>query len=346
MENERPARQNAPEHRQRTRRSASEPTRQSARQQTRSSAPARSPEKKRKKTRVRRLNRTALLIKLLTMLGVVAAIVLSLLIFFKVNAIHVIDSKQPVETGPELVGPETEQAEDAQQTQPGRSPDGSHLYYTAEEIIDASGIQMGDNLLLLNKAEVAAQIKQSLPYVSQVQIKRSLPSSVVITVTEYEISYAIRDEQGGWWLISRDGRVLEQTTEQIATHDHIYVDGVSIAVPQPGQSFSPVGAEGADPAELPAKRNAVLQLLNELENSPEIAKHIVSIDVSSSYNVEMWYGTQFRVMLGKPEEELTYKFSSLLSILDTFARDNRTYLSGSIDLTFFEGRSARFLPSD
>ena len=287
---------------------------------------------KQKKPRMRRMNRSALRIRLLTVLGIVAAIVLSLLIFFKVNRIEVIDHKQPEET--------TEENAD------GLTAEGAHVFYTRDEIVAASGIEIGDNLLALNKAQVAANVKQALPYVNEVQIKRSLPNTVVITVTEYEISYSIRDEAGVWWLISSDGRVLEQTTAQIAENEHIHVDGMQICAPQPGETIEPVGADGADPTELSAKKSAVLLVLGALEDEPEIAKQIVSLDVSSSYNVEMWYGTQYRVLLGKAEEELTYKFACLTAILNSFEQEKRSYLSGTIDLTFFEGRSARFLPTE
>lgn len=58
--------------------------------------------------------------------------------------------------------------------------------YSQEEIIQATGIQTGDNLFRMNKFQIAHQVLQDLPYVEEVTIRRSLPSTIVITVKEWD----------------------------------------------------------------------------------------------------------------------------------------------------------------
>lgn len=58
--------------------------------------------------------------------------------------------------------------------------------YSQEEIIKATGIQTGDNLFRMNKFQIAHQVLQDLPYVEEVTIRRSLPSTIVITVKEWD----------------------------------------------------------------------------------------------------------------------------------------------------------------
>ena len=58
--------------------------------------------------------------------------------------------------------------------------------YTQEEIIEVSGIQKGDNLYGWNKFSIAQQLRQTLPYIGEVSIRRALPSTVIITVVEWE----------------------------------------------------------------------------------------------------------------------------------------------------------------
>lgn len=58
--------------------------------------------------------------------------------------------------------------------------------YTEEEIVAASGIQLNENLYGWNKFKVEQRLYQTLPYIGDVVIRRSLPSTVVITVTEWD----------------------------------------------------------------------------------------------------------------------------------------------------------------
>lgn len=280
------------------------------------------------------MSSSALRLKLLTMLCVVGALILTFVIFFKISSIEVSNAREDAVKAQLPDG--QEQAADAS------DENAPHAYYTREEIIAASGIEAGDNLLTLNKAAVASRIKARLPYIDEVQIKRSFPNGVTILVTEFEQSYAICDEAGGWWLISRDGTVLEQTQEREAK-THICVSGTQITVPSPGETIRPAGAEGADVTELAAKKDAVIRMLQTLEANPEIEKHVVSVDVSASYDIVMMYGTQYEVRLGTTEE-LVYKFAYLQGVLREFEQQKRTYLSGVIDITFSEGRNARFQP--
>lgn len=57
-------------------------------------------------------------------------------------------------------------------------------YYTAEEIIEASGIERGDNLFFINRSATTSRIYSRLPYIELVDVRRSLPNRVVIAVTE------------------------------------------------------------------------------------------------------------------------------------------------------------------
>ena len=110
--------------------------------------------------------RSSALGKLLIMLAVVAAIVFGVAIFFKVNTI-------------EIQG---------------------NTVYSADQIIEASQIQQGDNLLTVNKALAVGNIKAALPYVEDVSIARSLPDGIIIQVRESVVSYAVMTDTSAWSL--------------------------------------------------------------------------------------------------------------------------------------------------
>lgn len=86
-----------------------------------------------------------------------------------------------------------------------------NLRYTQEEILSVSGIETGDNLFLLNKVAAAQRICDALPYVESVSIKRGLPSSLHITVTECRAAAAVGDGTGSYWFISAKGKLLEKS---------------------------------------------------------------------------------------------------------------------------------------
>ncbi|MDE6591073.1 MAG: FtsQ-type POTRA domain-containing protein, partial [Oscillospiraceae bacterium] len=85
----------------------------------------------------RRRGRFSGLYKALSVLIVAAAVVLACVVFFRVNSVEV--------TG--------------------------NVRYTTEEIIEASGITTGDNLVALSRSRVSAAICTQLPYVENVSIR-------------------------------------------------------------------------------------------------------------------------------------------------------------------------------
>ena len=246
-------------------------------------------------------------------LSVVAVIWLSLHIFLKVKQIQVV-----------LPTDESGQV---------------HSYYTEDELRDASGINVDDNLLSLSKPAAAARIHAALPYVSEVQIKKQLPSTVIISFTEFDVTYGIQDEQGGWWLMSREGRILEAATEE-TVRGHLIVTGMPIQVPQVGDAFKPAATVGADMSEIANKQTVVLQLIPALEQSPFV-KQLDRVDVSTSYDLTLWWsGGRYEIKLGTTER-LEYKLQYFQTILENGSIENK---SGTIDLTFNEDDHAHFLP--
>lgn len=81
---------------------------------------------------------------------------------------------------------------------------GSKLY-TSEQLASASGIKKGDNLFTASVDEET--LKYTLPYVESVKIKRTLPDTVTLTVTDAK-EYACYYAGGRYYAVSRSGHVL------------------------------------------------------------------------------------------------------------------------------------------
>lgn len=144
----------------------------------------------------RRRGRFSGLYKLLSILLAAAAVIVACVVFFRVNSVEVM----------------------------------GNVRYTAEEIIEASGIQTGDNLVILSGSRVSAAIRAQLPYVESVAIRKQMPDGVVLKVTE-RVAAASVDSADGRWLISAQGKLLEKDNGTIRA---VQINGLTAVGPYAG----------------------------------------------------------------------------------------------------------------
>ena len=145
------------------------------------------------------LTRGRFALSLLSVAAVAAAVFLGLSVFFRVETIAVAGAEK----------------------------------YTPWMIRQAAGVEPGDALLSIGEARVASRIRMKLPYVDEIKVGIRLPGTVEIQVTELQVTYSIEDENGAWWLISADGRAVEQVTLDKAL-GYTRVEGLAVRTPQPG----------------------------------------------------------------------------------------------------------------
>ena len=101
--------------------------------------------------------------------------------------------------------------------------------YQAADIIAASGVGPGDNLVLLDRYRVSQRIYTALPYVTDVQPRPKFPSTLEIEVTETRAAAAIQGA-GGWWLLSTGGKILEAADGSLAA-EYPQITGVQAVDP-------------------------------------------------------------------------------------------------------------------
>ena len=204
-----------------------------------------------------------MLLRILVVAAVALALCLSLSIFFKVKTVTVAGAEK----------------------------------YTPWSVMEASGIQEGESLISLNTIGAAARVLKALPYVESVQVGIKLPDTVNIEIKEYEVAYAIRDQDGLWWRITSNGKVLEQVNGGQAT-ENAQILGVVLASPAvneqavAGETATATAAtdETSESTETvatqpnliqPAQRlSTVLGILQQLE-AHEILGQVASIDLAA-----------------------------------------------------------------
>ena len=106
--------------------------------------------------------------------------------------------------------------------------------YTVSQVIKASGIEEGDNLLRMSKSKIKEKVLKALPYVSDVEITRELPSTVNIKVFETEPSCCYVVGENRWALLSEDLRVMEITSVEPETAPTLR--GLNIDIPEEGET--------------------------------------------------------------------------------------------------------------
>lgn len=105
------------------------------------------------------------------------------------------------------------------------------MRYREEEIVAGMGVKQGDNLYLWNKVKVSDRLLHDFPYLESVQIRRRLPDTLMVTVTECSGAVAVPSGTGYCYL-SEQGKVLElsETDGGLAT-----VSGVTLEDAEPGE---------------------------------------------------------------------------------------------------------------
>lgn len=202
--------------------------------------------------------------------------------------------------------------------------------YSKAEIVAASGVRDGDNLMLVDRDAVAERIYQKLLYVGSVKVGRKLPNTVVIAVDESS-TFASVETDSGPWIVDKNCRLIEKRTAKSTGTAYIEVSGFRGVKPQKGNPLS-VSEEDAP------KLRYLQDLLNALAGA-NLTKDVSAITVANSANPEMTYlNGRFHVRFGK-DEELDSKLRLLQEVVLKLEKTDQ----GTIDLS--QNKKAQFSPN-
>ena len=164
-----------------------------------------------------------------------------------------------------------------------------------------------------------------------------MPDTVNIYIEERDVAYAIKDTEGTWWLMSSDGKMLEQANSAIAA-SHTQVLGVTVVDPMENEravavdeiptetmadgELVPITVTGAQ------RLSAVLEILKALEAN-DIVGDAASVDVTRLEDIILWYGTRYQVNLGNTAN-MEYKIACMN---DTILQLG-DYQPGVLDVSF------------
>ena len=255
------------------------------------------PNRRRPNSKKRRRGRHPGLYKALSAVLILAAVVAACLIFFRVGQVEVRGNSR----------------------------------YTAQEIVDIAGVKQGDNLFTLRSARISWELQSHLPYIRAVSIRRSLPSTLTITVTESRALAAV-SHGGSWWLMDRDGKLLEKTAGPGSAAP---VTGVTPLAPAVG-TYLAAGEEQERRVEW------LRELLAALEEN-DLADRLGSIDLSEDYRLTFVLDDRFTVHISPTlEKGMAYWLRRLPDYLDHDSVRRNPNQSYTVEI--MDDVRARFIP--
>ncbi len=256
--------------------------------------------KKRRPRRRRHRGSLGRLLRPFSILLAAAAIVAALTLFFKVDKVLVIGG--------------------------GR--------YQADVIAAATGVERGDNLILLDKRGIAERIYSQLPYITDVRINQQFPDTLLIEVTETQAVASIQGA-GGYWLLclTANGKVkLVEQAEEPAAQEYLPIVGVEAESPAVGKILElPEGC-----AMTPAQLRALLEALEErgmLDRADSIDlrdPEILLFEYDGRFQVELFYDADF-----------DFKLHCLAEAVSRLEPNER----GTIRMTMKDDNEVRFIPT-
>lgn len=183
----------------------------------------------------------------------------------------------------------------------------------AEEIISCSGIRKGVNIFDFNKGDAKKNIL-SMGYVSEVKIKRSLPSTVEISIVE-EVGVSYIKAEKGYVIITAEGRCID-ITDGIKSSDR---DGKgTVELPKmpviKGLSEVKYKVGKVITSENNAQLEVLFKCLREFSGSGHIF-NMIEIDMSNMNKIKFKYMTEDLVVSVGDAEKIDYKMEVFEEII-------------------------------
>ena len=198
--------------------------------------------------------------------------------------------------------------------------------YSAQEIIDAAEVQVGDNMFLMNKYRAAERIRRALPYIETVQFRRDMPDGLRIIVTECTDPAAIVQD-GKAYLLCSTGNIVDELTAA-AAKGRMQVKGLTLLEPSVGQKATAEGQELALEQLL-----AIMQALDARDMTAEVSL----LDMSDPAQLTLRYMDRFNVCLPW-EADYGYKLDYLQAVVEKLEVNEK----GTINM--MQDGKARFIP--
>ena len=174
--------------------------------------------------------------------------------------------------------------------------------YTTEEISAVLPIQTEKNLFLADTSGAKEKLEENLPYIYNAQIKRKLPSTIVVNIEETPQVYAIKNKDKTYTLLDGNFKVLEASVQE-SPKGAITIKKAALKVAEKGKTAVFTNDK--------IKNN--LEILINEKNSLKLEKitELYSADINNNFYV---YDGRITIKLGSTENIENKIYSALAAI--------------------------------
>lgn len=198
--------------------------------------------------------------------------------------------------------------------------------YTEQQIVDAAGVQIGENLFQISKPQIVQQVLTTLPYVDELAVVRKLPDTLILDVSECRPVASIRGASDTW-LMDAKCKLLERG-EAILGEGRAAVYGITPLAPTVGVELAVDEAEQQ-------KLESLRGLLAALRGEQMTGSVRDFIDLTADNKIRFSYGEHLTIVMPFIANFETYVFRLKRILL--YMDEKGVERTGTLDLTYEDG---------
>ena len=196
--------------------------------------------------------------------------------------------------------------------------------YADEEIIKASQINTGDNLLLFNTGKAADNIMNTFPYIETVDVEKKLFNSINIKVTQAKPAKIVENE-GKYVVLSKKGKIIEINDKKKYDVPAIY-----------GAKLKNVKLSSKVNFKDENLKKYLDKVLNALDEN-DMIKEVSTVDISDTSGIKIIKKNGFRIIIGN-FENVDYKIKTAAYIIKNNVKANAM---GTLDVSLASAESGK-----
>ncbi len=199
--------------------------------------------------------------------------------------------------------------------------------YSDEDIIGASMISLGDNLILCNTSPGEGEIWERFPYIENVDIHKKLFNKIIITVRE-AVPSSVIESDGKYVLLSESGKIIDISGKKQA--DVPIIMGAKLANPRLSSSVKYKDSSVED------------YIKSILEGAGKYSFGVLRvIDISNLSRIVLTTNTGLNIVLGTPDN-IDHKMNTAKRIIDEKSISNNAEGVLDVSLSAAEGGKSYF----
>jgi cell division septal protein FtsQ len=173
-------------------------------------------------------------------------------------------------------------------------------FYEDDTIIQLSEVGVGENIFIASMFGNSKNISDNLPYVKQAKIGFEIPDKIVIDIENESPSSSLKTD-GGFYLVSDEGRILEKVSKR--PKDLMFINAPKLKSTEIGEQVE---------FEDKSYTDAMLDI-NESISSHSYSD-ITGINIKRISNITITYDNRIVIKIGMPEK-VDYKLRTAFTII-------------------------------